>query len=384
MTDKRPINLMELRATYTTGGGPDKTVLLSAERHDRSIVNPVVVYLRDIRDDNFQIRGMAEGRGFRFIEVLDRGKIDFKSIIALNRIVRQYEIDIIHGHDYKTDMLAYILALINPSVHLVSTAHGWITNSLKSSVYKWLHLKVLKRFKNLIAVSEATKRLMVASGIHADRIEVIYNGIDEVFWSRPDNGETLKNELGLPEDSMTVGTVGRISDEKDYYTFLKVAKTVTDKMDRIYFVIVGEGKEKEKDELIRYADKLGVRSKVFFTGYRSDLLRVYSAFDIFLMTSVTEGLPNTMLEAMSMGIPVVSTDVGGIPELVVEGETGFLFDVGDVRGISEKIMALIRDRGLLESMSKAVRKRIEERFSFNMRLQVIENYYVSICSKESH
>ena len=131
--NNRLINLLELRGTYTTGGGPDKTILLSAEKHNKDLVNPVVVYLRDINDDNFQIGQMAEGRGFKYIEVLDRSKIDIKCIIELNRIVKEYNIDIIHGHDYKTDMLAYILGLIHSKVHLVSTAHGWITNSLKRS-----------------------------------------------------------------------------------------------------------------------------------------------------------------------------------------------------------------------------------------------------------
>lgn len=376
-----PVNLLELRATYTTGGGPDKTILLSAEKHDKNIVNPVVVYLKDVRDKNFQIGQMAAGRGFKYIEVLDRSKIDIKSIIELNRIVRDNEIDLIHGHDYKTDILAYILSLLNPKVKLLSTAHGWITNTIKSSLYKWIHLRALRRFKNLIAVSKATKSLMVTSGIDTDKIKVIYNGIDENKWTKPEEPVDLRKEWKIPPNSFVVGTVGRIGDEKDYYSFLKIAKSASESKENIYFVIVGEGKEDEKNGLIDYASRLGIKDKVIFTGYRADLLNVYGAFDLFLMTSITEGLPNTMLEAMSMGLPVVSTDVGGISELVIDRETGYLFKVGDVKGITDKILELIENGAHREQISAAARKRIEDVFSFSKRLSIIERYYLEVTGR---
>ncbi|GBE00591.1 capsular glucan synthase [bacterium BMS3Abin08] len=377
--NNRLINLLELRGTYTTGGGPDKTILLSAEKHNKDLVNPVVVYLRDINDDNFQIGQMAEGRGFKYIEVLDRSKIDIKCIIELNRIVKEYNIDIIHGHDYKTDMLAYILGLIHSKVHLVSTAHGWITNSLKGNLYKWIHLRVLRRFENLIAVSAATKELMVASGIDAGRIKVIYNGIDDKHWCNSDKHMSLRKELNIPEHSFVVGTVGRISNEKDYLTFLDVASAITDKIDDVYFAIIGDGKGNEIKDLVKYAEKLGIKNKVLFTGYRSDLLNVYKTFDIFLMTSITEGLPNTMLEAMSMELPVVTTGVGGIPELLEDGKSGFQYEVRDVDGLTGRIMDLISNNALRDQVSEAARKRIEAKFSFDKRLQIIEEYYQNIC-----
>lgn len=378
--EPRPINLMELRATYTTGGGPDKTILLSAEKHDKEKINTIVVYLRDISDNDFQIGRMAEGRGFKYIEILDRKKLDIKCIIELNGIVRHYKIDIIHGHDYKTDILAYILSILNPKVHLVSTAHGWITNSLKGNLYKWIHMRVLRRFENLITVSKATKSLMVKSGINDNNIKVIYNAIDEKQWCNTKKHMPLRKELNIPEDSFVVGTVGRISDEKDYRTFLDVAAAIVDKIEDVYFVVIGDGKGNEIQNLVDYTEQLGIKKKVFFAGYRSDLLNVYKTLDIFLMTSITEGLPNTMLEAMSMEIPVVSTGVGGIPELVVNGETAFLYEIKDIQGLANKVRELIENEELRENVSKACRRRIEEKFSFERRLRIIEEYYLSIVS----
>ncbi len=381
MTGKinRPVKLLELRATYTTGGGPDKTILLSAEKHDKSIVTPVVAYLKDISDDDFQIGRMAEGRGFEYIEVLDRGKIDIKCIIELNGIVRKHNIDIIHGHDYKTDILAYILSLLNPKVRLVSTAHGWITNTLKGSLYKWIHLRVLRRFENLIAVSGATKLLMSASGIKSDAIKVIYNGIDESKWSNDEQIKSLKAEWDLSENALVIGTVGRISDEKDYITFMEIAKTVTDKIENVYFVIVGEGKQDEREKLAAYADSLEITDKVVFAGYRSDLLNVYKTFDVFLMTSITEGLPNTMLEAMSMGIPVAAFQIPGVDKLIIHDNTGLMADFGDVEGLKKCLERLLFDETFSRQIAENGRKYILENFSASRMAEEYIGLFQEIC-----
>ncbi|MBI4697464.1 MAG: glycosyltransferase family 4 protein [Nitrospirae bacterium] len=225
---------------------------------------------------------------------------------------------------------------------------------------------------------------MVESGIKADKIKVIYNGIDEKHWDRSNHHICLRKELRIPEDSIVVGTVGRIGNEKDYLTFLNVAKAVADKIDNVFFVIVGEGKGNEKEELIAYARKAGVIERVIFTGYRGDLLNVYKTFNIFLMTSITEGLPNTLLEAMSMGLPVVSTNVGGISELVVNDVSGFMYDVGDADGMAGKIIELISDKQSRLELSIASRRRIEEVFSFNKRLQIMEEYYLNLSTQKSN
>lgn len=374
-----PINLMELRATYKTGGGPDKTILLSAEMHNRKIVNPIVVYLRDKSDKDFQIGNMSKGRGFKYIEVLDRNKLDIRCIMELYKITKKYKIDIVHGHDYKTDPIAYILKILNPKIKILSTAHGWITNTRQTSIYKWIHLKFLKRFQNIIAVSKATKDLMVRSGINEERIELLYNGVDENYWDRRNITDDLKRELSIPDDSLVIGSVGRLGEEKDYFSFLEVAKRVHERIAKTCFVIVGDGKESEKQDLLQYSKKIGVDKYVIFTGYRNDLLRIYNTFNVFLSTSLTEGLPNTMLEAMAMKVPIVATDVGGVSELVDDGISGFLYSVRDVKGISEKIIEIIKNDNLRNKLSIEARRRIETSFSFNRRTERIEAIYKKIA-----
>ena len=127
------VRLLELRNTYKWGGGPDKTILLSAERHDRSRVETVVVYVRDVRDREFSVGEKARAKGLTFYEIEERGKLDLRVLAALRDIVVRHDINLIHGHDYKSDLFAFLLRqwLRRRQLRLVSTAHAWVMLRVK-------------------------------------------------------------------------------------------------------------------------------------------------------------------------------------------------------------------------------------------------------------
>lgn len=215
---------MEFRSTYGSGGGPDKTILLSAEKHDLQRFNVIVIYLRGESDSEFKIAKWALKKRIQFIEVKEKGIIDFKSILELNRIVKQYKIDIIHAHDYKTDIIAYLLSKVNRSVKLLSTAHGWTLEGSKIAFYNWLNIFILRFFENIIAVSEATKKLMVKSGIDKRKITVIHNSIDIETWKKREEDGNLRKDLGLDEDIPVVGQSDDLVLKKIYAPFWKLLK----------------------------------------------------------------------------------------------------------------------------------------------------------------
>ena len=136
------VRLLELRNTYKWGGGPDKTILLSAERHDRSRVETVVVYVRDVRDREFSVGEKARAKGLTFYEIEERGKLDLRVLAALRDIVVRHDINLIHGHDYKSDLFAFLLRqwLRRRQLCLVSTAHAWVMFGLKGDLYRRLDL----------------------------------------------------------------------------------------------------------------------------------------------------------------------------------------------------------------------------------------------------
>lgn len=375
------VRLLELRNTYKWGGGPDKTILLSAERHDPARVEVVVAYVRDAADAEFNIADRARGHGFEYYEIKERGKLDLRVLRALRQIVLRHRINVVHAHDYKSDLFAYLLrqSLRTHVLKLVSTAHAWVMVGLRGEIYRRLDLRLMRRFDQLVAVSHATREEMVAGGVPSELVKVVHNGIDTDAWSPSRTLPALKKELGIPSGVPLVGYVGRIMPEKDLDTWLRAAAIAARQYPSARFVLVGEGKDDLVEvQLRRLAQALGIAERVNFLGYRSDLLSIYASFELFVLTSRREGLPNSILEAMAMGLPVVTTDVAGAKELVRDGWSGFVLPQGDVPGIARGIITLLGRRELSQKMGARGRKLVEDEFSFDRRLRRMEDLYESV------
>ena len=372
------VRLLELRNTYKWGGGPDKTVLLSAARHDRARISTVVAYIRGAHDDQFTIADRARDLGLTFYEIIEQGKFDLRVLRAIRDIMARHDINLIHAHDYKTDLLAYLVRLVlrRRPLALLSTAHGWALLSTRGALYRRLDLRLMRRFDHLIAVSHATQKGLVAAGVPASAISVIYNGIDTDTWSLRQANADLRNTLGQERHFPVVGYVGRITPEKDLHTWLHAAALVKRQYPQARFVLVGDGKDEILlHELQRLAAGLGIADQVLFYGYQENPKPFFAMFDIFMLSSVTEGLSNSILEAMAMGLPTVVTKVGGNEELVIDGQTGHLVPQGDVAGLAQAVISLAQHDQSRRDMGQAGRRRVESEFSFTGRLQRIESLY---------
>ncbi len=383
------VRIMDFRGTYKGGGGPDKTILNSAKMHDKKKVFVLVAYLRDPKNKEFQITDRAKKMGIPYVEVHDRRLLDLRCLFVLHRLLKKHQIEMIHAHDDKTLLYGWLLKILNPKLVIVFTCHLLLDydrndfHSLKAYLNYLVRDKVaaflMKMFsKPAMAVSGATKQQLIDRGFKETDIIVLYNGIDTEIWKK-NNGHSpvLRHELCVKDTDSLVGTVARISYQKDFPTFIKVAKIVTDQLPGTQFVIVGDGRADELEELRQDVRNLGLEKSIHFTGHRNDLFNVYSSFDLFLMTSIVEGLPNTVLEAMAMEIPVVSTSVSGVPELVSNGKTGYLCDLGDYKSLAEKVINLLENGSLRVNFAVQSRKRIENHFSFSERVKKLETMYES-------
>lgn len=377
------IRLLELRNTYKWGGGPDKTILLSAERHDRSRVEVIVAYIRDVRDREFRIAEKARAKGLTFYEIEERRKFDLRVLSALKEIIVKHDINLIHTHDYKTDLFAYLLRLwLHRQLTLISTAHAWVMVGAKGELYRRLDLLLMRRFDHLIAVSRATKNEMVEAGVSPELISVIHNAIDTDAWRPFPENQAFRNELRISPSVPVVGYVGRIMPEKDLDTWVRAAARVGQQYPEAQFVLVGEGKDDQTlQQLTDLASILGLTGRVHFPGYRENLLPVYASFDVFFLSSRREGLPNSILEAMALGVPVVTTDVAGAKELVVDKKTGYVLPQGDVENLASAIARLLSNTFLKKQMGRAGRERIEQEFSFSTRLRRVEDLYARILKR---
>jgi glycosyltransferase involved in cell wall biosynthesis len=367
---------MQCRSTYTTGGGPDKTALLIAEKANSEKFNVILMYMRGADDTEFQIGNWARERGLTIHEVLERGKLNFSNLQEIHRLIKKYDIDVLHARDYKTAVVAYILSYFNPRLKLVFTAHLWIEDDLKMKIYTWLNILALHRFHRIIAVSGALRQFMLKRHVNPHKITVLHNAIDVETWDPAKVNSTVREEFNIPVTSKIVGVVGRVRDEKDIPTTLKVAKAVLTTRPDTYFLIVGDGPTKEESE--QQAREMGLANNVLFLGFRKDTINVYAGLDVFASTSLTEGTPNTVLEAFAMGVPVIYTDVGGVAEIVQNGETGLLFQPGDVEGISQAVLSFLDDEEKAKTFGQRGREAACTKFSFQHRLRNVEKIYADV------
>lgn len=378
------IRVVELRSTYRDGGGPDKTILLSAAQHDRAVVDVRCIYLRSAHDTAFNIGKRAASLGIPFEEVLEHGPLDLRAVADLAQRIRAHHPHVLHAHDYKTDILGLLLRPFLPGVVLLSTAHGWTLDNSRMNLYNQLDQRALPLYDHVIAVSEVTKGHLLRAGVRPERLSVLYNGIDTNTWKPGDRlqaSRQLKARFGLPAEARVLGFIGRLSAEKDLPTAMAVAAAVLESDPSLMLLVVGEGAM--QDELPKLAAQHGILERVKAVGHQKIGPELYQGLDAYFMTSKTEGLPNTLLEAMACGIPSVATAVGGIPELVGSSQAVALAPSGDVSALSRALLQILADPARAQVQGEVARARILEAFSFQDRLERIESLYQQLAQRRT-
>ena len=370
----RLISVLELRSVRGTGGGPEKTILLGAAKRDQSRFAVTVCYIRDLRDEVFAIDERARAMGVDYIEVKERHSFDPGIWRALRTVVRDRHIDIVHAHDYKTDLLALLLSRRTGVIPL-ATAHNWAGRSPRERlVYYPLDKRCLARFPHVIAVSTPVKNELIRHGAKPKNVTVILNAIDPAAFRRDAIGrEEIRHEIGLRPADFVIGTVGRLQAEKRFDLLIQVFARLAAERADIQLVLVGDGQL--KDELTSLAAKSGVTGRCRFLGHRSDVVRLHHAFDLYVQSSDIEGTPNAVLEAMAMQTPVVATDVGGTREIAHPGVHALIVPSGDAAALKAAIEQVLSNPASARERAVEARRRIECDLSFEARTRALERIY---------
>jgi glycosyltransferase involved in cell wall biosynthesis len=368
-----PLRILELRSVRGTGGGPEKTILQGARLSDPRRFAITVCYIRDGRDDVYAIDQRAKALGVDYVEIPERHSFDPSIWPALRRLVRARGIDIIHAHEYKTDLLALMLGRVERVIPL-STAHGWVGHTGRERLYYAVDKRLLAHFPFVIAVSGDIRNELIRHGASATRIEVVLNAIDPAQFRRnPRRRAEARVWAGLADGDLAIGSVGRLEPQKRFDLLLEACARLTARHPRLRLLIAGEGSA--RPELEASISRLGLGNACRLLGHCADVVQVHHALDVFVQASDYEGTPNAVLEAMALETPIVATDVGGTAELAVDGVHALIVPPRDVDRLEAAIQAIVRDPEAATHRVTAARARVEQDLSFERRMRRVEAIY---------
>ncbi|MHA1753909.1 MAG: glycosyltransferase family 4 protein, partial [Candidatus Odinarchaeia archaeon] len=297
----------------------------------------------------------------------------FAQLFELTQIISREKPDIIHAHN---DYFAFISAIaskvseVEPKPHVIWSIHTFRNNRQHYVFDKY----IASYFDSIIAVSENVKKEVVEHGIDENKIVILPNAIDvEINLLNSEYKKSFLKKYGLNDGIKIIGTISRLHPIKGLGSLIKGFKKISDEFDNLRLVICGDGAQKKELEFLTH--KLSLENKIIFTGYVRDRLNVLNVFDYFILPSLSEGLPIVILEAMMIGKPVIATNVGGVPEIIKDKETGLLIPPNNPDKIYEAIKTLLNDTELTKLIAINGQKYVNQRFNFEETFKKIEQLY---------
>jgi glycosyltransferase involved in cell wall biosynthesis len=361
--------------TSTNVGGTERSLHELIRRIDRNEYSVYVcslkkpgVFAKRISDeaDGFYSLGLPEAGGVRAV-------LNFvPALIRLTGLIRRLRPQIIHSFLFRANILGRIAGRTERVPVIISSIRAIESDKRYKHLIDRFTSRLVHKY---MAVSEAARKFTIKHvKISPDRIVTAYNGIDC-------DRTVLKEAYNfkISKSFKNIALIGRFDKEKGHSILIKALKTVLPQEPDIRVYFFGEGPDEGR--IKRMTEKENLSEHIIFMGVAEDITVCISQMDIIVLPSLSEGLPNVLLEAMAEARPVVASRVGGVDEVVVDGETGILFEPGDVQSLAEAILKLIRNRQLAEDMGRAGRVRVLEKFSIKKTVKDTVRIYRNLLSE---
>ena len=244
-----------------------------------------------------------------------------------------------------------------------------------------VHAYALDRANYVVAVSREVQAALEQGGVRSSQVTTLYSGVDLTAYSQPMDGDSIRARHGIPPDAFLIGTVANLLPIKGYETMIEALALIHKKVPTAHYLIVGRGTEAYLGQLKRMCVEQGVTDRVHFVGFQDPTRPYLAAMDVYVQPSRDEAFGIAAVEAMAMGKAIVATRVGGLPEVVDEGRTGFLVPPGDTSAISAIILTLFHDRALIEDMGRRGVVRAREHFNLERTLSGVEQIYQEVLAR---
>jgi glycosyltransferase involved in cell wall biosynthesis len=365
-----PRTVLILTATERVSG-PLKGILQYVRHLDAQRYRPLLGLLRARVTAPSDAELEAAAQGVPYVVLEQSGSFDWRLFAAARRLVRAREVALVQTHGYKTHLLGLSLRL-TLGLPWIGFEHGFTTETWRVRLYHrlaWL----LRYADRAVVVSGRLERQLRRMGVSPSRLVRLHNAVE------PDEGDAplvpgaFRQAHRIPPDVPLVAVIGRISSEKGQRVFLDAFRAASAAVPSAHAVLVGEGPDEAF--VAERIGRLGLGARVHWIGYQRPVAPIYRDADLVVIPSYTEGIPNVLLEALAVGCPVVSTAVGGVPEVVVDGEQALLVPAGDAPAMGEAIARVLQDKPLRDRLIEAGRERIALHHSPVRRAQRIVGLY---------
>ena len=388
---QRKIKVAHIIARMITGGADENTLftieglnkekyeidLITGEEFDKNILNKVKNHPFDI----IQIKGLKWKLNFLYDPIV---------LIKLINLMRKNHYDIVHTHTTKAGILGRIAAYISGVPVIVHGLHGSTFQAFNSGLLNWLLFlfeRLTGRFTDAyISVSKVLSEIYIEKGIgKKDNHYTVYSGMElSKFYHARDkiNYQEKYEELGINAGEFLIGNVARLETRKGHRFLFDAFKNVVEKQKdgQVKLLIIGEGNKRKYLE--NYVKELNLGDKVIFTGYREDVEELMALMDIFVLTSLREGLPRVLVQAAAVGMPSVAFNVDGVSEIIKDNYNGFLVKVKDVKQLENRIVRYMNNEELVLLHGRNGREFIENKWSIKGMVDRIDKIYQKLITEK--
>ncbi len=365
-------------------GGSETLVYDIASRLDRKLFGISLGYFHFYGNEKF--RNAFQDLGVGLHQIHRNGAADFSTMRTMARIIRDNDIHIVNAHHFVSMFYSFYACKIANRCRLVYTEHSsW---EIEQTPVKWRVIgKLLLRYTDCVMgiSDDVTKTLSATFKLREENAVTIRNGVDLEGKRTPRDVRAIKSEFGLADDIKIVVTVANFRKVKNHLLLLQGFKELIREFDKVMILLIGQGYVHDPDyserEVRDYIAENNISEKVILTGYRSDVKDLLSIADVFCLTSFREGLPISMLEAMSIGLPVIGTNVPGIRDVVAHGKNGFLVDLGDSKGLKDSLLKILVNDQLRCNFASESRKIAMESYSMSQCVKSYQDLFLQLVKQ---
>lgn len=373
------INILFLTVQLGKIGGSERVIYDLVSNLDREIFNPHVAWLvghdvlKDFKKLDISLHYIPKIR-----------KFDLKALNNIDMLIKDNCIQIVNAHHFMPMFYAYYGCKVANNIKLFYTEHSqWEVERITG---KWLYLGklIFNKLDGIIGVNkEVSYDIQSKFNLNSNKIRYIKNGVNIQAFVDNKIKNQIKRKIGIVGSEKLIGIVANLKINKNHIFLLRAFREVIEEigLGKVKLLIVGEGDindpSNSENELRAYVDKYELNETICFLGYRSDIPDILSTLDIFCLTSVKEGLPVSLIEAMATGIPVIGSNVEGIREVIVPNENGFLVNLGDVIGLKNALLTLLNNEATCSKFGLNSQKFAAEKYSLNRCVEQYQNLFIN-------